>query len=102
MGHFSSGRGHHGDFIQTVPLGASPLRWHNRAVGEKDSNSRNRRATRCAWAALFVCAPAAATNGAAYGSETLAAAAGALLALGLAAGVRWWLLRSPLRAARLA
>jgi len=71
-------------------------------VGEKVSNSHDHRVSRCAWAALFASAPAAANTGATRGSMALAAIAGALAVLVLLALVRWWLLRSPLRAARLA
>jgi signal transduction histidine kinase len=77
-------------------------RWHNRGVGEKASKSHDYRTAQCAWAALTVSAPAAATTGATYGDTMFAVAAGALAALALLALVRWWLLRSPLRAARLA
>lgn len=82
--------------------GAPAWRWHNRGVGEKASKSHDYRAARCAWAALPVCAPAAASTGAIHGDTLLAVAAGALAALLLLAAARWWLLRSPLRAARLA
>jgi signal transduction histidine kinase len=77
-----------------------PWRWHNREVGEKASNSHDHRVARCAWAMLPVSTPAVATTGVPPGSVALALLGGAAAALILVAGVRWWLTRNPLRAAR--
>jgi signal transduction histidine kinase len=101
-GHFASGEALKKRPIRTVPLGVGTGRWHNRGVGEKASNSHDCRVSRCAWATLFASAPAGATTGATHGGVVLAVAAGALGVLLVLAGVRWWLIRSPLRAARLA
>jgi len=71
-------------------------------VGEKVANSLDRPVSSCAWALIFVSAPASASAGAVLGTEALAAAVGVLATLAVVAGVRWWLLHTPLRAARLA
>jgi signal transduction histidine kinase len=85
-----------------VPLGGGTRRWHNRGVGEKASNSDDRRVARCAWGALLASGPAAATTIGSHDGVVLAVVAGALGAVLLLAAARWWLIRSPLRAARLA